>query len=59
MSKTTVHVLIPFTTKAACGIEGPYVNSACREAVTCKKCRKTDYFKSLPNQSKSRKKEPA
>lgn len=47
MSKTTVHVLIPFGTKAACGVD-PYCNGFSRSAITCKNCKKTDYYKDLP-----------
>lgn len=47
MSKTTVHVLIPFGTKAACGVD-PYINGWCRSSITCKNCKKTQYYKDLP-----------
>jgi hypothetical protein len=51
MSKPKVHVLIPFTTIAACGVE-PYNNACYREQVTCKKCKKSDAYKNLRNQPK-------
>lgn len=56
MSKPKVHVLIPNTTEAACGAPSFYVNAGVRESVTCKLCKKTQYYKDLPNARKSRRK---
>ena len=53
MSKAIVHVLIPYTTEVACGQQGHTRNAFCREAVTCKRCKKTDWYKELPNQKKA------
>lgn len=52
MSKSTVHVLIPYTTEVACGQQGFTRNAGCREQVTCKNCKKTKWYKELPNISK-------
>ncbi|WP_312999654.1 hypothetical protein [Leclercia sp.] len=52
MGKSIVHVLIPFTTKAACGQEGFNSNGFTREQISCKKCRKTKEFKDLNNSPK-------
>lgn len=54
MSKSMVHVHIPYTTEVACGIQGYAGNSGVREGVTCKRCKKTDLYKTLPN-AKNRK----
>ena len=54
MSKSTVHVLIPYTTEVACGTHGFSVNATVRESVTCKLCKRSEHFKNLPN-SKIRK----
>lgn len=47
MSKSKVHVLIPFTSSAACGVPHNGNNGCTRESITCKPCRKTVYFKKL------------
>lgn len=49
MSKTVVHVLIPYTTEMACGKQG-YNNAIYREQVTCKLCKQTEHYKKLGNQ---------
>ena len=48
MSKSKVHVLIPYTTEAACGAANVGTIGAIRSSVTCKPCRKTKEFKDLP-----------
>jgi hypothetical protein len=48
MSKTRVHVLIPYTSKVACGNPGHFITGAYREKITCNLCRKTEEFKRLP-----------
>lgn len=52
MSKRTVHVLIPFTTEAACGTHGFAENGFVRESITCRLCKKTDHYKNLGNDRK-------
>ena len=52
MSK--VHVLIPLTTKVACGAPSHNANAIVREGVTCKLCKKTSEYKKLPNRGKVR-----
>lgn len=52
MSKHMVHVLVPNTSEAACGIKGFAENAGVRESITCRRCRKTDHFKSLGNAKK-------
>ncbi|WP_274644178.1 hypothetical protein [Pseudomonas serbica] len=52
MSKSMVHVLIPYTTEVACGMPGHMANAGVREDVTCKRCKKTDQYKKLPNAKK-------
>jgi hypothetical protein len=52
MSKSMVHVHIPYTTEVACGIQGFAGNSGVRESITCKRCKKTDHYKNLPNARK-------
>jgi hypothetical protein len=42
------HVLIPYTTQVACGAPHHSANAVFREAITCKVCKKTLYFKQLP-----------
>lgn len=56
MSKAICHVLIPWTTEAACGLQclSFYRNASVREQVTCKNCKKTSHYKNLPNAKKSR-----
>lgn len=49
------HVLIPYTTEVACGAASHYKNAVVRERVTCRICKKTDYYKALPNAKKVRK----
>lgn len=56
MSKTKVHVLIPFSTVSACGIQSPYINTLYKEQVTCSKCKKTSYYKDLQTKAKGRRK---
>jgi hypothetical protein len=46
MSK--VHVLIPYTTEVACGEKSHYINGSFRSQITCPKCKKTPFFKDLP-----------
>ena len=46
MAKNKVHYLIPYTTKALCGVE-PYQNGFWA-AVTCPKCRKIAKKNKLP-----------
>jgi hypothetical protein len=55
MSKSMVHVLIPYTTEVACGMQGHTANAHVRESVTCKRCKKTDHYKQLRNARKVRK----
>jgi hypothetical protein len=50
--RRTVHVLIPYTTDAACGQKGFSANAMCREDVNCKHCKKTDWYKKLPNRKR-------
>ena len=52
MSKTRVHVLIPYTTEVACGAASHYITASFREQVTCKLCKKTDLYKKLPTGGK-------
>ena len=47
MSKTKVHVLVPYTDKAACGVIGPYKITFYKKDVTCPKCKKTKEYKDL------------
>lgn len=54
MAKAIVHVLVPNTTEVACGTNGFSANAGVREDVTCKICKRSEYFKALPN-SKMRK----
>ena len=49
MGKSLVHVGIPYQAKAACGAAHMGINGAYREKITCKNCRKTEWFKQLPN----------
>ena len=50
MSKTLCHVIVPYTTTVTCGKPSHYINSIYRDQVTCKACRKTEWFKKLPTQ---------
>ena len=50
---TKVHILIPNTTQVACGAASFYNNAAFRESVTCKICKKSEYYKLLPNLPKT------
>lgn len=57
MSKSLVHILIPNTTQAACGVPACYHVSYARSAITCKNCKKTEWYKQLPvynNKTKKR-----
>lgn len=47
-SKRTTHVLIPYTTEVACGQHGFTANTGYRDTVTCKRCKKTEWYKTLP-----------
>lgn len=47
MSKTVVHVLVPFGLKSACGVD-PFRNGMVRSQITCKNCKKTQHYKDLP-----------
>jgi hypothetical protein len=49
MSKSKVHVIIPYTTSSACGASHMGQNGSTRECITCKACRKTEQFKKLPS----------
>lgn len=49
MSKPKTHVLVPYTTMVACGQAGYYITPGFREDITCKVCRKSVFFKLLPN----------
>lgn len=53
MSKSLVHVLIPFKCQVACGQAGFSSNASVREQVTCKKCKKTEHYKNLPNSKRT------
>lgn len=48
MSKTLAHVLIPYTTEVACGAPGHYRTPSYRDQITCKLCKKTEWYKKLP-----------
>jgi hypothetical protein len=50
---TKTHVLIPNTAQVACGAASFYINAAVREGVTCKICKKSKYYKLLPNLPKN------
>lgn len=54
MSKHLVHVLIPYTTQVACGAHSHYEITMARDNVTCKACKKTDWYKQLPSRHKSK-----
>lgn len=54
MAKHIIHVGIPYTTEVACGTHGSVQNAGVREDVTCKICKRSEYYKALPN-SKMRK----
>jgi hypothetical protein len=54
MSKPQCHITVPGTTETACGTHGSVRTAHVREDVTCKQCKRTDYFRALPN-SKVRK----
>lgn len=54
MAKALVHVLVPYETEVACGTQGYAHTALVREDVTCKLCKRSEYFKALPN-SKMRK----
>lgn len=43
----TVHVGIPYTVGVACGAPGYYATAMYREGVTCRLCKKTEYYKNL------------
>jgi predicted nucleic-acid-binding Zn-ribbon protein len=49
MSKPVVHVLVPGSSSAACGVISVYNNNSVKSAITCKNCKKTEIYKSLPN----------
>ena len=48
MSKK-VHILIPNTTKFECGAPHAQSIARVREQVTCKVCKRSPRFKTLPN----------
>lgn len=52
MSKSMVHVLIPYTTEVACGMQGFAANGSVRESITCRLCKKTEHYKKLGNARK-------
>lgn len=54
MSKHMVHVVVPNTTEAACGINGFAANANVRESITCRRCKQTDHYKKLGNAKKAR-----
>lgn len=55
MAKHIVHVSVPGSSgEVACGTHGSVQNAYVREDVTCKICKRSEYFKALPN-SKMRK----
>jgi len=54
MSKHLIHVLIPYTTEVACGAPSHYETTGSRETVTCKLCKKTDWYKQLHSRHKSK-----
>ena len=57
MSKSLVHVLIPNTNQVACGAPSHYQTGFVRSAITCKNCKKTEWYKQLPvynNKTKKR-----
>ena len=47
MSKTKVHVIIPYQSESACGIKNPHRNAMYRDMVTCPSCKKTEHYKNL------------
>lgn len=49
MAKHKVHVLIPYTTKVACGAPHHTEVGLYREQITCRLCRNTPEFLALRN----------